>query len=140
RGRTQVAHHRPQRRRLAGAVAPDETDQLARRRLQRNLSEDVAGLDEDVDVMHAQHGYWSGVREVAVHRGWPDLGATRLRAPLRRGDPQDRPHDVGIGTDRVGRGVGEHATLVEGDDAVGVAEDDVHVVLDLHDGAHAHAL
>src|SRR5438093_350756 len=69
RGRTPLAHHRPQRRRLAGAVAPDETDQLARRRLQRNLSEDVAGLDEDVDVMHAQHGYWSGVREVAVRPG-----------------------------------------------------------------------
>src|SRR2546426_186014 len=59
---------------------------------------------------------------------------------MRGGDPEYRPHHVGVGADRVGRRVGQHAPLVEGDDPLGVAEHDVHVVLDLDDGADAQAL
>src|SRR5574339_928572 len=40
-----------------------------------------------------------------------------------------------VGPDGVGGGVGEHPALVERDDPVGVAEHDVHVVLDLDDRA-----
>src|SRR5881396_1196014 len=56
------------------------------------------------------------------------------RPSPRPGAPaDDRVDDAPVCLDRGRRAVGEHATLVEGDDPVGVAEDDVHVVLDLHD-------
>src|SRR6266545_5917867 len=48
-------------------------------------------------------------------------------------------HHPGVSLDLGGRGVGQHLALVERDDAVRVAEDDVHVVLDLDDGAQADA-
>src|SRR2546428_2939957 len=54
------------------------------------------------------------------------------RPSPRPGAPaDDRVDDAPVGLDRGRRAVGEHAPLVEGDDPVGVAEDDVHVVLDL---------
>src|SRR5439155_872346 len=56
------------------------------------------------------------------------------RPSPRPGAPaDDRVDDAPVGLDRGRRAVGEHAPLVEGDDPVGVAEDDVHVVLDLDD-------
>src|SRR2546421_4484166 len=59
----------------------------------------------------------------------------------RPGAPaDDRVDDAPVGLDRGRRAVGEHATLVEGDDPVGVAEDDVHVVLDLNDRLDADPL
>src|SRR5439155_21969832 len=52
----------------------------------------------------------------------------------RPGAPaDDRVDDAPVRLDRGRRAVGEHAAPVEGDDPVGVAEDDVHVVLDLND-------
>src|SRR5207247_1489812 len=56
------------------------------------------------------------------------------RPSPRPGAPaDDRVDDAPVCLDRGRRTVGEHATLVEGDDPVGVAEDAVHVVLDLND-------
>src|SRR5262245_38199083 len=46
-----------------------------------------------------------------------------------------RVDHVLIGAESAWRRVGQHLALVERDDAVRVAEDDVHVVLDLDDGA-----
>src|SRR5947208_4837441 len=56
------------------------------------------------------------------------------RPSPRPGAPaDDRVDDAPVGLDRGRRAVGEHAPLVEGDDPVGVAEDDIHVVFDLDD-------
>src|SRR6266850_1011199 len=49
--------------------------------------------------------------------------------------PDDHVDHAGVGLDGGGRGIGQHLALAEGDDPVRVAEDDVHVVLDLDDGA-----
>src|SRR5213593_740731 len=63
------------------------------------------------------------------------------RPSPRPGAPaDDRVDDASVCLDRGRRAVGEHATLVEGDDPVGVAEDDVHVVLDLNDRLDADPL
>src|SRR2546428_12475907 len=49
--------------------------------------------------------------------------------------PDDHVDHAGVGLDGCGRGVGQHLALVQRDDPVRIAEDDVHVVLDLDDGA-----
>src|SRR5215470_2995528 len=54
--------------------------------------------------------------------------------------PDDHVDDLGVGLDLRRRGVGQHLALVERDDAVGITEHDVHVVLDLDDGTQPHAL
>src|SRR6187402_3642235 len=59
-----------------------------------------------------------------------DTESTALALPS-----DDGVHHVGIGADPGRGGVGQDSTLVERDDAVRVAEDDVHVVLDLDDRA-----
>src|SRR4029077_16008105 len=60
-------------------------------------------------------------------------------SPSPRAAPDDRVHHARVGADRGRRRVGEHPALVERDDAVRVAEHDVHVVLDLNDRAEADA-
>ena len=55
------------------------------------------------------------------------------------GPADDHVHHARVGADRGGRGVGQDLSLVEGDDPVRVAEDDIHVVLDLDDRLEAHA-
>src|SRR5262245_5040624 len=66
------------------------------------------------------------------------------RVSISRSAPDGPAADHGvdnplIGQDRRGRGVGQHLALVEGDDAVRIRKDDVHVVLDLDDGAESDA-
>src|SRR5215510_15255641 len=60
------------------------------------------------------------------------------------GLPSPAPHNhvnhPRVGLDLRRRGVGQHLALVQRDDAVGVAEYDVHVVLDLDDGTEPHTL
>src|SRR6266542_90619 len=53
---TQVAHDGAERGRLAGAVPAHQAHDLARRHLEGDAAEDVAGLDVDVDRRDAQHG------------------------------------------------------------------------------------
>src|SRR5438445_2664095 len=105
RARAQVPHDRAQGRRLPRAVPADEADHLARTHAERHGPQDVARLDEHVDRVHGQHG----------------PASPRPGAPA-----DDRVDDAPVGLDRGRRAVGEHAPLVEGDDPVGVAEDDVH--------------
>src|SRR5262249_5289387 len=57
----EIAHHRPEGRRLSRAVAPDQTDDLALADLERHASQDVARLDEHVDSDDAQHAGAGGV-------------------------------------------------------------------------------
>src|SRR5256885_1869156 len=68
--RPEKAHDRPQRRRLAGAVATDQAHHLALTDLQRHRAEDVARLDEDVDVA-------DGERQVLWLRRRPTTMSTR---------------------------------------------------------------
>src|SRR2546422_959647 len=73
-------------------------------------------------------------RKVGLAWMYPSTASTvsMARPSPRPGAPaDDRVDDAPVGLDRGRRAVGEHAPLVEGDDPVGVAEDDVHVVLDL---------
>ncbi len=114
---SQVPHHRPQRGGLAGAVAADETDDLAGADLQRHASQDVARLDVDVDPADGQHQVWLAPAPADHH----------VHQPL-------------VGLDVLRRRVGEDLALVEGDDAVGIAEDDVHVVFHLDDRLEPHGL
>src|SRR5262249_58731011 len=53
--RPQIAHDGAQRRRLARAVAPDQAHHLALAHVERDLSQDMAGLDVDIDAVDAQH-------------------------------------------------------------------------------------
>src|ERR1700732_2845473 len=52
----------------------------------------------------------------------------------------DRGNHRWIGKERVGRHVAKDRACLQGDDAMRVPLDEVHVVLDLHDGAHARRL
>src|SRR4029453_12474201 len=67
------------------------------------------------------------------------LASMNTSTPRRSstGAPHHGGHHVVVGLQLGRRAVGQHAALVQGHDAVGVAEDDVHVVLDLDDGADA---
>src|SRR2546427_3161136 len=61
----------------------------------------------------------------------------RPRAPASARPRAPADHGVDhalVRLDRRGRAVGQHLALVERDDAIGVGEDDVHVVLDQDDG------
>src|SRR5262245_5417454 len=55
RARSQVAHDRPQCGRLARPVATHEAHDLARADLEGHAAQDVARLDEHVDLRHGQH-------------------------------------------------------------------------------------
>src|ERR1700720_2348748 len=79
-------------------------------------------------------------------RMWLDWMKTSIASTLSTGAsrspraPADHGvHHARIGADGGGRRVGEHPALVERDDAVRVAEHDVHVVLDLDDRLEPHA-
>jgi hypothetical protein len=50
-----VTHDAAECRRLAGAVAPDQADQLARRDLERDSAQNAAVLDIDREALKAQH-------------------------------------------------------------------------------------
>src|SRR6266850_5502354 len=71
------------------------------------------------------------------------VASPRSRAPA---SPRSRaPADHGVDhalvrLDGRGRAVGQDLALVERDDAIGVGEDDVHVVLDLDDGLQPDSL
>src|SRR3981189_465985 len=55
-----------------------------------------------------------------------------------------RSHDGsdhgGVGEEGIGRHVGEKGAGLQRDDAMGIPLDEVHIVLDLDDRAHAHRL
>src|SRR5262250_2224498 len=71
----------------------------------------------------------------------PLRGEGRVRGGVRSPapSPHHHVHHLRVRLDLRWRGVGQHLALVQRDDAVRVAEDDVHVVLDLDDGAEPHA-
>src|SRR2546427_703802 len=84
----------------------------------------------------ASRGPTASDTDRTMWRAWMNTSTastvTMARPSPRPGAPaDDRVDDAPVGLDRGRRAVGEHAPLVEGDDPVGVAEDDVHVVLDL---------
>ena len=56
RHRIEEAHHGPKRRRLAGAVAADQADQLAGADVERDAAQDAARLDVDDELFDLQHG------------------------------------------------------------------------------------
>src|SRR5215207_2832406 len=60
--------------------------------------------------------------------------ATLSRDAAVKFGPNNIAADIGIGEHGTGRAVGDHASLVEGNDAASVAFDDFHVMLDKHDG------
>src|SRR5271167_715797 len=60
---------------------------------------------------------------------------SKLRASSHDGGNHSR-----IGKERVGRHVGKQRTRLQGDNAMRVTFDEVHVVLDLHDGTHTGGL
>src|SRR5229473_1767937 len=77
-------------------------------------------------------------------RMWLDWMKTSMASTLSTGASRSsrtaadhHVYDPRVGADRGGGRVGQHPTLVEGDDPVRVAEHDVHVVLDLDDGLEA---
>src|SRR5215472_2199155 len=72
----------------------------------------------------------------------PLRGEGRVRGGVRSPapSPHHHVHHLRVRLDLRWRGVGQHLALVQRDDAVRVAEDDVHVVLDLDDRAEPHAL
>src|SRR5258705_3795351 len=79
-------------------------------------------------------------------RMWLDWMKTSMASTLSPGASRSsrtaadhHVYDPRVGADRGGGRVGQHPTLVEGDDPVRVAEHDVHVVLDLDDGLQAHS-
>ena len=114
--RRQDAHDGAHQRRLAGAVAADEAADRAGRHVERARRMMV-------------------VAPIATSRA----SSARLMArppPARErhmlaGDAA--PH-LRVGEHLVGRAVGDDAAIDEGQDAGRVARDDVHVVLDEHDG------
>src|SRR5215831_14904667 len=71
----------------------------------------------------------------------PLRGEGRVRSDVRGAppSPHHHVHHLRVRLDLCWPGVGQHLALVQRDDAVRVAEDDVHVVLDLDDGAEPHA-
>ena len=60
----------------------------------------------------------------------------RLSQGLRTRSDHGGDHG-GIGEEGLGRHVGQHAAFLQRDNAMRVALDQVHVMLDLDDGAHA---
>src|SRR5215471_16865794 len=78
-----------------------------------------------------------GVRAVPS----PLRGEGRVRGGVRGAPPSPyhHVHHLRVRLDLCWPGVGQHLALVQRDDAVRVAEDDVHIVLDLNDGAEPHA-
>ena len=61
----------------------------------------------------------------------PVVGADRVDFEHRAHQPLSQVHapHLGVGADRLGRAVGDHAALVQHGDAIGGAEHHVHVVL-----------
>ena len=90
--------------------------------LERHVPQDVARLDEDVDAVESQHQS-------------PDPP----RAPTAGSRPTTAATIASSAAQPVGRGIGQDPALLESDDPVGVAEDDVHVVLDQQDRLDADA-
>ena len=102
---------RVQRRRLAGAVRPDQTDDLALR-------------DPEAHAAHGRHGPVANLdRDQLEHQ----LSHRRPRPARSR---QVRTCDVEVGADLVGRPLREGATLVEDVDPVAHVHDERHVVVD----------
>src|ERR1700758_3379527 len=74
---------------------------------------------------------------VTPRKIWLASMKTSTSRTLSMRAPHHGRHHLGVGLERGRRTVGQHAPLVEGHDAIGVAEHDVHVVLDLDDGLDA---
>src|SRR5438034_8262237 len=83
------AREEPDQRGLARAVGADDTDDLARRDRERETREPERacavsrrrGIPEaDGAELDERWCHWSGGREAATLRGWPERGATRLRS------------------------------------------------------------
>ena len=111
-GRADDAHDREKRRRLAGAVRPDQPDHLAR---------SIAS-----EAPHRRHRAVADVEAVELEHG-PRLTARvrdgRAATEVRVGDVEVRP-DVGR------RPLRELPPLVENDDPVAHVHDQRHVVVD----------
>ena len=110
---------RLQQRRLAGAVAAEQGDDLAFAHVERGVVQDMALAVEGVDALEAQHlrRTCSGFVAALMH----DLGDA--------GAGVDLLHPA-IGAHRVGRAGHQHFALVHHGDGVREAEHAVDVVLD----------
>jgi hypothetical protein len=69
-----------QERRLARAVAPDETNAVARLRFGADLLEDVDGAERDGDVFECNDAYGGCSLERVVHYEHTGMGASRHTA------------------------------------------------------------
>ena len=128
------AEHRLERRRLARGVAAEQADQLARLDADRDALEDAHLAVARRDVIELEQ------RRASVRRA-----ARRSRSARRRGvrlahlrcasglSAQVGLDHRGVVGDLVEAALGQLLAVVERDDAVGDALDDVHVVLDHED-------
>ena len=106
-----------QRRRLAGAVRPDQADDLAAPHLEREVAHGRDAAVGDVEPAKLEH------RRLGAHAVASWHGAL---AEIRR-------RDVEVAADLVGRPLGERPALVEHVDPVADVHDQRHVVVDQQD-------
>ena len=112
------ADQRFEQRRLAGAVAAEQRDDLVRFQVEGDIVEDVALAVEGVDVVDLK-------QHVAAGRGF-----ARLRGDMRRaGADIDVLHFL-RGARILDRAVDQHLAVIHHRDMVGQAEHAVDVVLD----------
>ena len=99
---------------LAGAVAPEQRDHLALADLERNIEQDMGRAVIAVEVFD---------RELHARRSLAVAGV--IDQPLAEIDGAD----LRVAPDLLGRAFGDQAAAIEHQDAVGVFEHHVHVVL-----------
>ena len=104
-GRRHQADDGFQRRRFAGAVAAEQGHDFAGRDLERHVEQDVRAAVKGVQALDREHH--------AAASASAEIDALHIR----------------VGAHLVGRAVGDELAAVEHHDAVGMAEDHVHVVL-----------
>ena len=124
----QKPHRALDRRGLARAVAADQADSLARADAKGDALEDVSRPAVGVDALQIERGRGAGLV------GRPAVRGVAHAAPWLAWVPRSVIDDLLVPADLVRGAGGEDRALVHGDDAVGVAEHDVHVVLDHHRG------
>src|SRR5207245_10892192 len=82
----------------------------------------------------------SRVTRLRIWLAWMKTSRSVTTSMLATPPPDDHVDHALVCLDCRGRGIGQHLALVGGVGPVRVAEDDVHVVLDRHDGAKADPL
>src|SRR5919106_1374595 len=90
-------------------------------------------------ALGAPRGTRGAPRSLACSSAGAAAASPRSPGAARVAAADDRVDQPFVGAHGGRRSIGQDAALVQGHDAVGVAEDDVHVVLDLDDGLYSHA-